>query len=65
MTEELPKFCEILDQIIREIATENGEDPDNLKESLLVKTRKDEVGTATVPTSANSEHPPTKEVFVQ
>jgi hypothetical protein len=39
MTGELPKFCMVLETIIKEIATEKGKDPDDLKESLLAKIR--------------------------
>ena len=57
MTGGLPEFCKVLARIIREIATEKGEDPDVLKESLLAKIREKETDTAaTVPTPANSEH---------
>ena len=57
MTGKLPKFCEVLEKIIRRIAAEKGESPDDLKASLLANIREKEVDTAaTVPTPTNSEH---------
>jgi len=57
MTGKLPKFCEVLEVIIRRIAAEKGESPDDLKASLLANIRGKEADTAvTVPTPTNSEH---------
>ena len=39
MTEELPRFCGILNQLIKEIATKRGEDPEEFRVVLLRKIR--------------------------
>jgi hypothetical protein len=56
MTGKLPKFCEVLEVIIRRIAVEKGESPDDLKASLLANIRGKEADTAATVPLANSEN---------
>ena len=63
MTGKLPKFCEVLEEIIRRIAAEKGESPDVLKASLLANIREKEADTdATVPAAMNTRHSTKMEV---
>lgn len=39
MIGEPPGFCKVLEEIIREIAIERGEDPQELKRALIAKIR--------------------------
>lgn len=56
MHDDLPEYCKALDKLIKEIATENGYNPERIKELILKKGEVDTV--AAVSTSVNHEHPP-------
>lgn len=63
MTSKLPKYCEVLEEIIRKIAAEKGEKTDDLKASLLTNIRDGkgvDCATNTESTSTAHEHLPKK-----